>query len=292
MKVSFAIVALLGYSAGVSVEKRHHRHGLVQRKSYPGVTFIQSEVESDPIHGSLGPAARAPYVPNAEQKLEAHLRTLKPREFTHETETFTDTMNSLKIAEKITGNKMEEPFDVPKRIAKLQKSSPIVHYKIHDISDDEDADTKATRASLKWAEHQAQQRFFTTESDKTKYLDMLNKKQLREEVQHVHETDDHILKTQAEYDAYRAAKKDKAVDQAKSDVAQKQEKAALDAKIAGKAEPIVDESIVEKLKESLVKADAAIKADESLAKAAAPAPAAPAPAAPAPAAPAPAAPGL
>lgn len=156
MKVTFAIAALLGLSEAVQVERHHKRsqyayfdrhHRLVQMRSYPGVTLMQTEVdiESDPIHGSLGPPARAPYEPNEEQKLEADLRSRKPRpEPEYEDETVKTTENSLNIAEKITNTKMEEPFDVIKAEAKFLKANPIVHYKVEDSSD-EDEETRATR---------------------------------------------------------------------------------------------------------------------------------------------------
>jgi hypothetical protein len=121
MKVTLVIAALLGMTEGVTLSKRHSRghyasfnneHSLVQKRSYPGVTLLQTEAESDPIHGSLGATIRTPYKPTEEQVLESHMQTLKPRTYTAEKETVDVTAKSIKIAEKITGVKMEEPFDI------------------------------------------------------------------------------------------------------------------------------------------------------------------------------------
>jgi hypothetical protein len=48
---------------------------------------------------------------------------------------------------------------------------------------------------LKWAEKQANQRFFTTGSDKDKYEKMSGEGTLRYEVKVHEEKDDHLLKT-------------------------------------------------------------------------------------------------
>lgn len=74
-------------------------------------------MQSDPIHGSLGPPPFRKYEPNDEQKLENELRQYKPIEYDHEQETVYDTENSIKTAEAIVGDKMAEPYDVEKRKA-------------------------------------------------------------------------------------------------------------------------------------------------------------------------------
>jgi len=177
------LIALLGLTSGVAVEKRHrhsHRpqhHKLVNfldgsyhddndlsvpmkllRKRNPtekeeepkklGVRFVQTM--SDPIHGSLGPPPSRVVEPTPELKLEMELRKYKPREFTHEVEAVKDTENSITVAEKLVGAKMAEPHDVEKRKAKAGKAEPVVKYTMHD-SDDEDQDTIETRKSLKTA---------------------------------------------------------------------------------------------------------------------------------------------
>lgn len=114
-------------------------------KSYPGVTMISSaaQLESDPIHGSLGP-------PKVDMKdlgeaaaFEEKQRRMPPAKYEDDEDVKT-TMNSIKKAEKLTDGKMEEPFD-PLVQAKI---APTVKYTLAD-SDDEEDDTVETRRSVK-----------------------------------------------------------------------------------------------------------------------------------------------
>lgn len=100
---------------------------------------------------------------------------------------------------------------------------------------------------------------------------------LRYEVKVHEEKDDHLLKTQAEYEAENAGKAEGKEVQKKSDEIEKADKKAVDDKIAGKdKKPAADTDADAKAKivKGLKKAEAAIAADEKLAKAAAPAAAA------------------
>ena len=71
-----------------------------------GVRFVQS----DPIHGSLGPdkAKRADLTP--EQQFEWDQRRVKKHELVDDPEEVTNTNDSIAAAEKITGFKMPDPL--------------------------------------------------------------------------------------------------------------------------------------------------------------------------------------
>lgn len=157
---------------------------------------------SDPIYGSLGPPSRD-YKPYGEEALEMALRAMKPRSFEAETETVTDTENSIKIAEGIVKAKMAEPYDVKKRMEACYKSGKCVHddvrYPVHD-SDDEDEDTRATRASLRVAEKYYGQRFFVNQSDEDRYKQLEKAGKLRPEVKKFEETDDHLTLSKEDMD--------------------------------------------------------------------------------------------
>lgn len=173
-----------------------------------GMTFVQNHSGSDPIHGSLGPPkSKTVFEPSAEAKLEADLRTYKPRSFTHDQEEVLDTEHSIKIAEKLTKGKMAEPFDVEKRDKKLKTYAPVVSYTIAD-SDDEDADTVETRKSLKTAEKMLQSRFFTNEGERKLYEKMGSDSTLREVVKEFDEKDDNITETEEEYKKRKESKKE------------------------------------------------------------------------------------
>jgi hypothetical protein len=162
MKVSIAVVALLGLTAA----KHHHR----KPRQNTNVQFIDGDFEdtayldspesfifekreapvalpigqrmsliqqrSDPIHGSLGPIQDKvkPEDKNEEVKLEEHLSSLHPREFHDDQEQVIDTDNSLKIAEKLVGHKLEY-VDLKKNPPPTEPKP--VEYEVHD-SDDED----------------------------------------------------------------------------------------------------------------------------------------------------------
>ena len=129
-------------------------------KFYPGVTFIQS----DPIHGSLGP----PKVPlddlTPEQAFEEKQRRMPAPDLKDDKETTIDTADSIKTAEKLVGAKMAEPED-PKQ-KKLIEETP--EYKLH-TSEDEDDDTRETRRSVKWVEKNEKQRFWINAREKKDY---------------------------------------------------------------------------------------------------------------------------
>lgn len=199
-------------TASALVDRTEHFYkGFAQEQGKPefdleniGVRFVQTS--SDPIHGSLGPASRLPFEPNDAQKLEAHLRTLKPRSFELEEETVKDTEKSIATAEKIAKGKMEEPYDVVKALAKTLKHAPNVAYTIHD-SDDEDPETVETRKSLKTAEAMMGARFFTNESDRKKYEKMEKDGKLRPEVAEFKDKDTaDVTKTAEELSADKVKK--------------------------------------------------------------------------------------
>lgn len=167
-------------------------------------------MESDPIHGSLGPPPGRKVDPTPEQALEEDLRKYKPREYTHEVETVKDTENSISTAEKLVGSKMAEPYDVEKKKAKDAKNGPpTVRYTIHD-SDDEDPDTIETRKSLRTAEHMLGSRFFTNETDRKLYEQREKDGTLRPEVKNFEDKDDNDpVSTQEEVDKKDEERKEK-----------------------------------------------------------------------------------
>ena len=145
---NLAVLALLGAVNAIELSRL---------RQYPGVTFVQS----DPIHGSLGP----PPPPAAEdltpeQQFELKQRGMRPLEL-EDSEEVVDTHNSVKVAEGIVGAKMTEPSD-PEELAKLEKSPK---YKLH-TSEDEDEDTKETRRSVKLIEKREKRRFWINAREK------------------------------------------------------------------------------------------------------------------------------
>ena len=162
MKISLAVLALLGTTEGVKLQHHHSSHHNI------GGRFVQS----DPIHGSLGPPPTRIVEPTPEQKFEAEQRLFKPRTYTDDPDVVDVTANSIKIAETLTKTKFPEPHDVAARKAREDKKKPpLVNWKMQD-SDDEDPDTVETRKSLKTAEAALKSRFFTNETDRKKYQAM------------------------------------------------------------------------------------------------------------------------
>jgi hypothetical protein len=131
-------------------------------KSYPGVTMISSaaQLNSDPIHGSLGPPKVDMKDLDGAAAFEKKQRSMPPAKFTDD-EDVTTTTNSIKKAEGLTGGKMEEPFD-PLVKAKI---APTVKYSLAD-SDDEEDDTVETRRSVKTAEKYFKKRFFINKRER------------------------------------------------------------------------------------------------------------------------------
>lgn len=134
-------------------------------RSYPGVTMISSaaQLESDPIHGSLGPPKVDINDLDGAAAFEEKQRRMPPATFKDD-EDVTTTTNSIKEAEKITKGKMEEPFD-PLVQAKI---APTVKYTLAD-SDDEEEDTVETRRSVKTAEKYFKKRFFINKGERVAF---------------------------------------------------------------------------------------------------------------------------
>jgi hypothetical protein len=162
-------------------------------------------MESDPIHGSLGPPGGRKIELTPEEKLEEELRQYRPITYEHEHDTVVDTNNSIKIAETITGNKMAEPYDIEKR-NKILGNPEAVKYQLHD-SDDEDPETYETRRSLRTAERMLQHRFFTNDTDRQLYEKRKANGTLRKVAQRFEENDDHTTATEGEVKAKEQAKK-------------------------------------------------------------------------------------
>lgn len=130
----------------------------------PGVTLIEADATSDPIHGSLGPkkAKRSDLTP--EQQFEYDQRRIPAADLKDEEVTVTHTNESIKAAEAIVGSKMTDP-ESDKEKAKTKH----VKYTLAD-SDDETEETVETRRSIKTAEKQIGTRFFINAKDKRDYL--------------------------------------------------------------------------------------------------------------------------
>lgn len=131
---------------------------------YPGVTMVQS----DPIHGSLGVPKPPMSDLTPEQQFEQSQRDKKPQVYKDDKEQVTDTENSIKIAEEITGGKMPEPSD-PKQKKKI--ADP-VKYPYFD-EDDEERDTVETRRSVKSTEKKLKRRFWINAREKKDYEAMV-----------------------------------------------------------------------------------------------------------------------
>ena len=130
----------------------------------PGVTLIEADATSDPIHGSLGPkkAKRSDLTP--EQQFEYDQRRIPAADLKDEEVTVTHTNESIKAAEAIVGAKMTDP-ESDKEKAKTKH----VKYTLAD-SDDETEETVETRRSIKTAEKSVGTRFFINAKDKRDYL--------------------------------------------------------------------------------------------------------------------------
>jgi len=135
-------------------------NAMVQFPTYynpvPGVTMIQS----DPIHGSLGPKKIDMDDLTPEQQFEEKQRRKKPVVFKDDKDQV-DTVDSIKWAEENTGSKF------PEYVKKEDMKKP-VKYTLHD-SDDEDDDTVETRKSVKTAEKALQHRFYINAKEKKDY---------------------------------------------------------------------------------------------------------------------------
>ena len=103
--------------------------------SYPGVTMISSaaQLKSDPIHGSLGPPPVDPDHLFPEQRFEYEQRQKVPQNPGLDAEV-AHTADSIKAAEKITGDKMKVPSLEP---PKLPEVKPWVPPKEKEGEDDE-----------------------------------------------------------------------------------------------------------------------------------------------------------
>lgn len=136
-------------------------NAMVQFPTYynpvPGVTMIQS----DPIHGSLGPKKIDMDDLTPEQQFEEKQRRKKPVVFKDDKDQVVDTADSIKWAEENTGSKF------PEYVKKEDMKKP-VKYTLHD-SDDEDDDTVETRKSVKTAEKALQHRFYINAKEKKDY---------------------------------------------------------------------------------------------------------------------------
>lgn len=118
-------------------------------------------IQSDPIHGSLGPKKIDMDDLTPEQQFEESQRRKKPVVFKDDKEQTVDTADSIKWAEENTGQKFPEP--TPKEDMKKP-----VKYTLHD-SDDEDDETVETRKSVKTAEKSLSRRFFINAKEKKDY---------------------------------------------------------------------------------------------------------------------------
>ena len=122
-------------------------------KQYPGVTFLA--LDSDPIHGSLGPPAVDIHDLTPEQAFEENLRRKKAQVFQDEKDSTVETRESIDTAEKLTGQRMADPRDAKEE--KRIEEAP--EYHLH-TADEEDEDTKETRRSVKTIEKREKRRFW------------------------------------------------------------------------------------------------------------------------------------
>jgi hypothetical protein len=124
------------------------------------------QVESDPIHGSLGPPPVKMEDLTPEQQFEEGQRRMPPAKYTP-AEEVTVTDNSIKIAEELVGDKMASPTGPD-----AKKYVPWAKYHLH-TADEEDEDTKETRRSVKTVEKDLKTRFWINAREKKDYDKMV-----------------------------------------------------------------------------------------------------------------------
>ena len=244
--LSLVVLALLGETEARS--HRHHRHhkrnptnkryvqfidhadaigdedNNILNKSAPqsnpdeglGVRFVQS----DPIHGSLGPPKAKREDLTVEQQFEWDQRRIKAPKLVDEEETVGVTNQSIKIAEGIVGAKMPNPQS-PEELKKVTERQ--VQYPHYD-SDDEDEDTVETRRSIKTAEKIHTQRFFINAKDQRDYeKKVIDGKISAEELDFKEDKDQEIGQDPKEAEKKEAKKKAAALKKAEEDKADEED---------------------------------------------------------------------
>jgi len=87
-------------------------------------------------------------------------------------------LNSIKIAEELTGGAMPSPSDP---VQKKKVAANDTEYKLAD-SDDETEDTVETRRSVRWAENELKRRWFINAGEQRQWDDKVRKGEIRPEV--------------------------------------------------------------------------------------------------------------
>ena len=93
---------------------------------------MQSELASDPIHGSLGPPPVKRELKTPEAFQEEDLKARKPIPWTVDENEIPSTMDSLKSAEKILNHK----FVIPSKPEKITEAENIPYHFNTDVDDD------------------------------------------------------------------------------------------------------------------------------------------------------------
>jgi hypothetical protein len=201
------------------------------------------QVESDPIHGSLGPPKVKLDDLLPDQQFEERQRRMPPAKF-EDSEDVKTTTNSIKIAEELVGDKMPGPTDAKQ----VKKYTPTPMYHLH-TPEEEDEDTKETRRSVKTVEKGLKTRFWINAKEKKDYDQKVMEGKISDkELEFKEGKDEDIGADQAEVAEKEAA--------AKEEAAKKAEAKAAEAKLTEEEKKAAEVAAVAK--------DQAEQADESL----------------------------
>jgi len=191
------------------------------------------QMQSDPIHGSMGNTVDSKQAISAEERFEDHMNSLNPVEFVTDPHVVPETLESIKVAEGITKVGFADPTS-PAEMAKIHKHT---RYHFAD-SDDEDDETVGTRKSLQTAEKQLKTRWFVNEKDEARFNRLVKEGKIRKDVLEFKENDKHESdKTQEDIDDDQDSKKAK---EAKKDEVKKEVDAAKTPKDKEAAEAASD----------------------------------------------------
>lgn len=116
------------------------------------------------------------------------MRALKPVVY-KDSQGVVDTLNSLKIAESLTGGKFPERND-PEQVKAL-KPTPVYHLADDDDWEDDTGDSVVeTRKSIRQAENQLKERWFINKRERLDFNDKVHNGTIRGDVLNFNNTDD------------------------------------------------------------------------------------------------------
>lgn len=176
------------------------------------------------------------------QQFELKQRNTPKPVLVDDPEQVTDTLDSIKTAEGLTGGAMPSPDD-PVEIKKVEAND--TEYHLAD-SDDETEETVETRRSVRWAENELKRRWFINAGEQRSFEDKVRKGEIRPEVLEFRDKSDADMQDSADSIAKKESDKKAALLEASE-----AKKAA-----AAKAEADAGKSEEEKAAEAAEKEDA------------------------------------